>query len=163
MRPLFLLLSTVSLYACASLQSNDPNSLGFSLPEGSTASLNKPLNIPGGYTHTVIQFGKETNDQNKQDYEINCRVDFRKFGPRTIDPEKFIITRTEDGTNWVSRPSIMRFYTEIHLSSQQSTDIIKIVCQQYGDVIDRNFTVAEMQAGLGDIIRFEYGDKSKSE
>jgi len=156
MTRLLLLLSALSLYGCTHWHSDDPNSLSFTLPEGSLVSLNQPLTIPEGYTHTVIQFGKETDDYDKKDYEINCRVDFREFGPRTIAPEKFTIERTEDGSNWISRPSILRFYTEIYLSSQQSTDIIKIVCQQYGDSIDRNFTVSEMQQTLADIITFDY-------
>ena len=124
-------------------------------------SLNNSLTIPRSDTHAVVQFGKEIKDRDKQEYEINCRVDFKDFGTRTIQPEDFIITRTEDGQNWVSHPSILRFYTEIYLSSNIGTDIIKMVCQQYGGPIDRNFTVAEMQAALGDFITFKYSTANK--
>lgn len=144
------------LTACAGMHSTDPNSMFFSIPEGSTLSLNKPLSISASDTHGVIQGGKETTDNTKSDYEINCRLDFKKFGPRTIEPEKFIVTRTEDGQNWISQPSIMRFYSEVYLSSNKDTDVIKMVCQEYGDRTDRNFTVEEMQQALGEFITFTY-------
>jgi len=151
---LFLAVLTVS--SCASLHSSDPSSMAFSIPEGSTLSLNKKLSISHRDTHAVVQHGKETTDKDKNDYAINCRLDVKEFGPRSIEPEVFKIKRTEDGQNWISQPSILRFYTEIYLSSDKGTDIIKMVCQEYGDQTDRNFTVAEMQAALGDYFTFSF-------
>lgn len=145
------------------LHSNDPDSLAFSIPKGSMMSLNKPLSISASDTHGVIQDGKDINDDDRNDYAINCRLDFKKFGPRTIEPEKFIVTRTEDGQNWISQPAIMRFYTEVYLSSKKDTDIIKMECQEYGDGTDRNFTVAEMQRALGDFISFTFNENKTPE
>lgn len=156
MKKFFLILSFALLTACETMHSTDPNSLFFSIPEGSTLSLNKPLSISASNTHGTIQDGKETSDNAKSDYAINCRLDFRKFGPRTIQPEVFKVTRTEDGQNWVSQNAIMRFYTEVYLISTKNTDVIKMVCQEYGDGLDRNFTVEEMQEALGDFITFTY-------
>lgn len=156
MKTLGLLFCSALITSCTAMYSTDPDSMYFDIPEGSTLSLNKALSISNIDTHGVIQNGTQVNDDNKKDYDINCRLDFKKFGPRTIEPEKFTVTRTEDGSNWVSRPSILRFYTEVHLSSSKDTDIIEMVCQVYGDHIDRNFTVAEMQAALGDFITFTY-------
>ena len=157
--PVFILLLT----SCQSLHSNDPDSMFFSIPKGSILSLNKKLTIPSSDTHAVVQGGKEIADKDRKDYAINCRLDFKEFGPRTIEPEDFKITRTEDGKNWISQPSILRFYTEIYLTSDKGTDIIKMVCQEYGGTIDRNFTVAEMQQALGDLLVFDLvaakGDK----
>ena len=154
------LLAAFTLSACTSLQSSDPDSLFFSIPEGSTLSLNKQLSIPHNDTHAVVQHGKEVSDNDKNDYAINCRLDLKEFGPRTIDPEDFKIAQTEDGRNWVSEPSIMRFYTEIYLSSNKGTDIIKMVCQEYGSQTDRNFTVKEMQDALGDYFSFTFAEKN---
>ncbi len=156
MKTALLLLFISQLSACASMHSNDPASLFFTVPKGSTLSLNKTMRILAGDTHGVIQAGKSATDNNKNDYAINCRLDFKKFGPRSIEPEKFTVTRTEDGSNWISQPSILRFYTEVYLSSHKNTDIIKMVCQEYGDSIDRNFTVEEMQKALGDFLTFTY-------
>jgi len=138
------------------MHSSNPSSLFFTIPEGSTLTLNKPLDISKAYTHALIQNGQAIDESNKNDYEINCRLDMKAFGPRTIKPETFRITRTEDGTNWISQPSILRFYTEVHLLSNNNTDVIKLECQQYGDQIDRNFTVSEMQAALGDYFSFQF-------
>lgn len=159
MKKSILLLVALTASSCTSMYSSDPSSLTFNIPEGSTLSLNKKLSITHRNTHAVIQHGKETTDRDKNDYAINCRLDVKEFGPRTIKPEDFKITRTEDGQNWISQPSIMRFYTEIYLSSDIGTDIIKMVCQEYGDQTDRNFTVAEMQAALGDYFTFTFASE----
>jgi hypothetical protein len=156
MKLILLTLAASLISSCQSMHSNDPNSLFFSIPEGSTLSLDKEMTISSSNTHGTIQAGKLINDDAREFYDINCRLDFKKFGPRTIEPEEFSITRTEDGQNWISQPSILRFYTEVYLASNKDTDIIKMVCQIYGDANDRNFTVAEMQTALGDFINIKY-------
>jgi hypothetical protein len=160
MKKYLLLLITVALSACSSMQSNDPDSMYFEIPKGSTLSLNKQVTIPASHIHTVIQGGKEIKTSDKNEYAINCRLDVNKLGPRSIEPEAFKVTRTEDGTNWISYPSILRFYTEVYLNSDKGTDIIKMVCQEYGDQKDRNFTVAEMQQALGDILTFSFATEN---
>ena len=156
MKKILLVIITAIVSSCASFQSDDPDSLLFNIPKGSTLSLNKKLTIPHSDTHVVVQGGKEIADRNKNEYAINCRLDLKEFGPRTIEPETFAITRTEDGQNWISHPSILRFYTEVYLASDKGTDIIKMVCQDYGGSTDRNFTVAEMQQALGDYFTFNF-------
>ena len=156
MRLFILCIAPLIITSCQSMPSDDPNSLFFSIPEGSTLSLNKKMSISSTETHGTIQAGEVITNDEREFYDINCRLDFKKFGPRTIEPENFIVTRTEDGQNWVSQPSILRFYTEVYLKSNKDTDVIKMVCQIYGDSSDRNFTVAEMQETLGDFVTIEY-------
>jgi hypothetical protein len=156
MRLAILFITIFIISSCQSFSSNDPDSLMFDIPAGSTLTLNKNLTIGDRYTHAVIQDGKEIPHDEIQDYAINCRLDFKDFGPRSIEPEVFKITRTEDGQNWISQPSILRFYTEIYLTSDKSTDVIKMVCQEYGDPSDRNFTVKEMATALGDYFSFSF-------
>ena len=43
------------LASCATTQSSEPSSLSFSIPKGSTLSLNKNLDIPDGKTHATLQ------------------------------------------------------------------------------------------------------------
>jgi len=148
------------LSSCQSMNSNDPDSLSFSIPEGSTLSLNKKLTVPQSDTHAVIQYGKETTDNDRHDYDVNCRLDVREFGLRTIEPEDFKVSRTEDGQNWISQPSILRFYTEIYLTSAKGTDVIKLVCQEYGDQIDYHFTVKEIEVALGDYFSFTFAENN---
>lgn len=156
MKPLILLIIVSVISSCASLHSNDPNSMFFSIPEGSTLSLNNEMTLSHKVTHDLIQFGKEITDKDRDFFDINCRLDFKKFGPRTIKPETFTITRTIDGQNWIAEPTRLRFYTKVYLASNKDTDVIKMVCQIYGDPSDRNFTVAEMQTALGDFITINY-------
>jgi hypothetical protein len=144
------------LPSCSTLQSDDPASLAFVIPAGSTLVVKETVPIDISNTHATIQFGKFIRDRDRQDYEVNCRIDYREFGPRDIEPETYRITRTEDGNQWISQPAIMRYYTEVHLESDRGTDVIEMVCQQYGSQTDKHFTVADMQATLGDIARFAY-------
>lgn len=156
MKFLLLLMVVLTCSACQSLQSNDPSSLFFNIPDGSTLTLNKSLKIPKGDTHALIQAGRELAENDKDEYEINCRFDVRTFGPRTIEPETFTIRRTEDGSEWFSYPTILRFYTIMYLDSTKGTDAIKVECQQWGDAIDNNFTVSEMAEALGEYFTFNF-------
>ena len=154
MRPLLPLIMPIIISACQTMQSDDPDSLLFTIPHGSTLSLNKTLEISSGKTHAMIQAGKQIAGKERNDYDINCRFELRKFGPRSIEPESFTVTRTEDGQEWFSYPTIRRFYTEVYLQSAKDTDVIKLLCQDWGDRTDRNFTVKEMQQALGDLFTF---------
>jgi len=149
-----------ALSSCQSMHSNDPSSIAFDIPDGSTLTLNKELAIADGSTHALIQAGKVITSSEVNKYDVNCRFDLKKFGPRTIEPETFKIRRTEDGQEWVSQPSIRRFYTEVYLDSEKGTDVIKLDCQEWGDYIDNNFPVADMQKTLGDYFTFEFLEKS---
>ncbi len=154
-----IILLTIFLSACQQVKTNDPNSLLFSMPAGSVLSLNKKMIIPKLYSHGDIQFGKAINEMDIDDYHINCRLDFMQLGPRTIKPQNFIVSRTEDGQNWVSNSGILRFYTEVYLVSKIGTDVIEMVCQQYGDQLDHNFSVADMQKALDGYIQITFAKK----
>ncbi len=145
------------LSSCQSMQSDDPSSLLFSIPKGSTLSLNKDLDIPADKTHAALQFGKLTTERKKDDYKINCRFDVKEFGPRTIKPEVLKIRRTEDGQEIISEAvGIIRFYTDVFLQSDKGTDVIKLTCQEYGGKSDHAFTVSEMEEALGDYFSFTF-------
>jgi hypothetical protein len=150
------ILPVLCLAACSTTHSSDPSSLFFEIPEGSTLTLNQQLEIPPLSTHALIQAGRSLAENEKNEYEINCRFEVKGFGPRTIEPETFRIRRTENGQEWFSYEVIMRFYTELYLESDKGSDVIKLECQQWGDGIDRNFTVAEMTTALGNVFTFNY-------
>lgn len=151
--PLFLVLL---LSSCQSMQSSEPSSLSFKMPDGSTLSLNNDLEIPDGKTHALLQAGKLTTERDRDEYKLNCRFDVKTFGPRTIMPEVFNIQRTEDGRNMVSEGGIVRYYSDIYLKSDKGTDVIKLTCQQLGYTMDRSASIAEMQTALGDYFTFTF-------
>ena len=161
MKLFVLALAPLILISCQSLHSNDPDSLKFVIPKGSTLSLNKKIMLAHDNTHAVIQYGKETTDKDRQFYDVNCRLDFKKFGPRTIEPEIFKITHTEDGSHWISQGYILRFYTNIYLTSNKNTDVIKMVCQEYGDQSDYHFTVKDIETTLGNYFSFDFASNNQ--
>lgn len=156
MKQATLLLLSLFLYACQSMQSSDPSSLSFSIPPGSTLSLKKNLAITEGNTHAQLQNGKLTTENQRNQYTLACRIEFREFGPRTITPETFDIRRTENNEGWVSRPNIYFYTTEIYLDSDKGTDIIKMVCGNWATYPSNNFSIADIKQTLGDYFSFSF-------
>jgi hypothetical protein len=160
MKHIYLPAAILMLSSCQMTQSTDPSLLSFSIPKGSTLALNKDLEIPGDKTHAMLQYGKVTTDRSRNDYEVNCRFDVKKFGPRTIKPEVFKISRTENGGNMISTAGIIRNYTDVHLVSDKGTDVIKLTCQEWAITRDKNFTVADMEKAVGDYFTFTFPQSS---
>lgn len=158
MKPKFIILVIVLLLgSCQSMQSDDPSSLSFKIPDGSTLSLNKDLDIPDSVTHALLQAGKLTTDRDRDAYRLNCKFDVKMFGPRTIKPEVFNIRRTESGQEWISeKAGTMRYYTDVFLESNKGTDVIKLTCQRQGDNTDRTFAIFEIEPALGEYFTFTF-------
>lgn len=152
-----LSLAILLLSSCQTTQSTDPSLLSFKIPQGSTLTLNKSLDIPDNKTHAVLQYGKITTDRKKDDYKLNCRFDVKSFGPRTIEPEVFSIRRDESGQEWISQAAgLVRYYTDVFLDSSKGTDVIKLTCQEQGYGIDRTFSVSEMETAFGNYFTFNF-------
>ena len=150
-------LAILLISSCQSMQSDDPSSLSFKIPDGSTLSLNKDLGIPDNRTHAVLQDGKLTSDRKKDDYKLNCRFDVKKFGPRTIEPEVFSIRRSESGQEWISQAAgLVRYYTDVFLDSGKGTDVIKLTCQEQSYGMEATFTISEMETAVGDYFTFTF-------
>jgi hypothetical protein len=160
MKPGIIPIVVVLLSSCQMTQSTDPSLLSFSIPKGSTLSLNKDLEIPEDKTHALLQDGKVITDKSRNEYRLNCRFDLKKFGPRTIKPEVFRIKRTESGQERVSGDNIIRYYTDVHLASDRGTDVIKLTCQEWVGRIDRTFTVSDMETAVGDYFTFTFPQSS---
>jgi hypothetical protein len=156
MKASLITLTVFCLTGCQSFNSNDPSSLGFTIPNGSTVTLNKKLDVEKGNTHVVIQNAKVILEKDKDLYSLSCRFEMKAFGPRTIEPDTFNIRRTEDGQEPASAPTILRYSTEIFLYSDHNSDVIKLDCSVWGDRIDGNFPVSEIQKTLGNYFSFTF-------
>ncbi len=157
MKSTLLILAIVLISACATTQSTDPSQLSFKIPKGSTLALNKALDIPAKKTHATLQFGKVMTDRERKDYDLNCRLDVKEFGPSTVQPEVFRIRRSESGQVWISQAAgLLRYYTDVFLDSDKGTDVIKLSCQQQGYGMDAPFTVSDMETTLGDYFTFTF-------
>ena len=152
----FLLLASLAATACQSMQSDDPSSLSFRVPTGSTLALNKTIEIPSGQTHVMMQAGRLTTESQRNQYDVACRLNFREFGPRTVAPEVFNIRRTEHREGWESRPNFYFYSSEIFLDSEKGTDVIKMECDTWAIPPSFNFTFADMQQALGDYLTFQF-------
>jgi len=157
MKLLFFISGIVFLSSCQTLQpnSNDPSSINFNIPKGSTLILNKDLRVAKDHTHVTIQSGKITSDKHKDLYDLSCSFEMKAFGPRMVKPDTFAIRRIEDGQEDAGAYFI-NYYTEIYLYSDHNSDIIKLECSFWGDEADDNFTVADIQKTLGDYFSFNF-------
>ena len=158
-----LLLVSLLLSACTSMQSKDPSLLSFRVPDGSTLALNRAVTIPAEQTHSLIQSGQLTTGSDRNQYHLSCRLNFREFGPRTIEPEVFTIRRTEHREGWESRPNIYFYTSEIFLNSAKGTDIINMVCGRWAAPPSFNFSFADMQQTLGDFVTFQFNFPASAE
>ena len=149
-------LTSLMLSACQSMQSDDPSSLSFRVPAGSTLALNKAIEIPAGQTHALIQAGRLTPESGRNMYDVGCRLNFRNFGPRTIEPEVFNIRRTAHREGWESRPNFYFYSSEIFLDSERGTDVISLECSNWTVPPSFNFSFADMQQALGDYLTFDF-------
>jgi hypothetical protein len=59
----FIPVATLLISACQTTQSTDPLLLTFKIPDGSTLSLNKDIEVPEYKTHAALQAGKLTTDR----------------------------------------------------------------------------------------------------
>ncbi len=153
----FLAFMAMMLVGCEVLQAqkNDINSEFYKVPAGSKLILNRPLDIPAGRAHVVIQSGRSGAGANQ--YAVNCQLEVRTLGPGRVQPDTFDISWAENTREWVSQPNIMRFYRVLHLKSATQPDVLKLMCQDWdGPMLGRNVSIPEMRAALGDVITLEF-------
>lgn len=151
------LLAVPLLAGCEAMlaQKYDIDSQFYKIPDGSKLILNQPLNIPAGMAHVVIQPGRSGAGANR--YAVNCQLEVRQLGPVKVEPDTFDITRAENSQEWVSQPSIMRFYRILHLQSAAQPGVLQLMCQDWeGPLLGKNITIPEMRAALGNVITLEF-------
>ena len=126
----------------------DINSQFYEIRPGSRLILHRTIEIPPGTAH--VTFGRGY-------YEGNCEFEVRTLGPGVVQPDTFVVTRAWRGREWISVPSIMRFYRVIRLHSERQPDVLQLVCQDWDDpFLGREISVPEMRMALGDTFSFEF-------
>jgi len=151
-----VVLAVISLLAgCQLPGSADPDSIWFRIPPGSRLVLNQPLEIPAGRAHLMLQHGSAATVAG--DFDVSCRFEVKNLGPRTIQPEAFVIRRVASGREWINQPHTMQFYKIIHLHSATQADILPMKCAYEDDPrIGRPVTVTAIREALGNIFSFEF-------
>ena len=155
MKLLVVLTAVVLLTGCQTPGSTDPGSIWFKIPPGSRLVLNQPLEIPAERAHIMLQHGSAATAAG--DFDVACRFEVKNLGPRTIQPDTFVIRSVASGREWVNQPHTMRFYKIFHLQSATQTDILPMKCAYDDDpLFGRPVTVTAIREALGDIFSFEF-------
>lgn len=150
-----LLMVCVGLLAGCQTTSDDPGSIWFRIPKGSRLVLNKPLQIPEGRAHIMLQHGTAATAAGE--FEVNCRFEIRELGPQVVEPDTFLIARTGNGRSWFNEPHTMIFFMDLDLRSERQPGVLPMRCQDWDDpLIGRPITVREVQEALGDYFTFEF-------
>jgi hypothetical protein len=149
------MLFALLLSGCQTTGSTDVNSVWFRINPGSRLALNQQLEIPAGVAHIDLQNGQVTGGVD--DYTVSCTFQVENLGPQVIRPDTFLITDASDSSEWISQPSIMRFYKVLRLKSEQQPGVLKLVCQDWdGPLQGRSITVGEIQQAVGAYSTFQF-------
>lgn len=150
-----LLVAVLLVSGCQTSRSNDPDSIWFKVPPDSRLVLNQSLEIPAERAHIMLQHG--TAAAAAGSFDVGCRFEVENLGPRTIQPEAFVIRSMASGREWSNQPYSMRFYKVIHLQSATLVDIMPMKCSYEDDPrMGRPVTMAQIQEALGTIFTFEF-------
>ena len=150
-------LVAISLAGCAYNQEvkRDIDSPFYKIQSGSKLVLHQDLNIAAERSHASIQHGETT--PGLDNYAVGCQLEVRKLGPGVVNADTFTVTRAESSQEWISQPSIMRFYRIIYLKSDKQPGVMNLSCQDWdGPLMGKAISVPEMREALGSIITFEF-------
>ena len=163
-----LLLLAGLLSACVAPMSHTPDSVFYSIHAGSVLTLHRPLGIPPEQVSVYFQHGELRNEALLDRYLPHCKFEIRTMAqtPRRVQPGRFIISRVVDeteattalsGVYWASLqlaggpPSVYNYVTQLYLTSAQQSDVLRLSCMHWEDVLDDNYlTVPQMREALGD-------------
>ena len=155
MKVLHIIATGIILAGCQSLASDDPGSLWFRIPSGTELVLNRALTIPAQRAHIMLQHGKPS--QAASQFDVACRFEIKELGPRTIQPDTFLVTGYSTQERWENYPNTKRYYKVIRLESKQQPGIMPMVCEYYDYPIrGRPVTLVQIQEALGDYFSFRF-------
>jgi len=163
------LLSLALLSACDnSTALRDENSQFFSVPLGSTFTLNREITIQPDQTSVYLQNGKIVLVRYVDFYRPHCKFELFTISEqaRVVKPDTFVVTRIVDRredvtTKWpmyaglgMARgdgPIHLTFSTTMSLESKIQPDVFRMNCKQWdwpniGDFLSIN----DMRQALGD-------------
>lgn len=167
MRPLSVLLVSLSLVACQSAGNvGQPDSW---LPAvNSRLLLKQELTIQPGSAHVTIQSGRVVSISDRRSYYPYCELEVNSVRetPQTVSPDEFIIrkayvesrTVSADGfrkvTQWadvrIGARSIVIYRTVFKLGSDRQPDVRWMTCERWGDAaLDTHLTLDEIRQALG--------------
>ena len=157
------------LSACDnSLAVRDENSQFFSVPLGSTFTLNREITIQPDQTSVYLQNGSIVLVRDVDFYRPHCKFELFTISEqaRVVDPDTFVVTRIVDqredvSTEWpryaalgmsgVDGPVHLTYSTTMYLESKIQPDVFRMNCKQWDWPATGEFlSINEMRQALGD-------------
>jgi len=126
------------------------------LSEGDKLSLHRAITFPALQSHIIIQYGKIIARSELYPYETSCIVDNRDLGPKTIQPQSYIIRKvTYNEEMYSDSAAIIRYFIEIYLSASEPQQNLILTCQTLDDTMQHHvFPAAEIKQTTGDYFSF---------
>ena len=165
------------LSACDnSLAVRDENSQFFSVPLGSTFTLNREITIQPDQTSVYLQNGSIVLVRDVDFYRPHCKFELFTISEqaRVVDPDTFVVTRIVDqredvSTEWpryaalgmsgVDGPVHLTYSTTMYLESRIQPDVFRMNCKQWDWPATGEFlSINEMRQALGDYFTLMLAD-----
>lgn len=146
----------------------------YSLPQGSSISINQELKVSPHAVSVWIQYAKVVNRKHVNDYNPNCHFEFYTLLPveRTIQKDQVTIRKFVNTQDYVSSgairyaslvdvngdgnaPMAAIYTTSIYLKSEKQPDLFRLVCEHWEDPASGTYlTIEQIQETLGAIATF---------
>jgi hypothetical protein len=168
-KPAVGVLLVLLLTACESSQTvRDEDSQYYSVPLGSTFTLNTGITIQPNFTSTYFQFGNIEPVGNIDFYKPHCKFELYTISEqaRQVRPDTFVVTRIVDQSEDVSvewpryvaltmgaydGPVHLTFSTTMYLESSMQPDVFRMTCKRWDwPAIGEYLSINEMRQALGD-------------
>ena len=146
----------------------DEDSTFFSVPPGSTFTLNREITIQPHQTSVYLQNGEILLVRNVDFYRPHCKFELFTISEqaRVVEPDTFVVTRIIDqredvSTHWPlyaslsvmggNGPMHITYSTTMYLESQQQPDVLRMNCKQWDWINTGEFlSINQMRQALGD-------------
>ena len=155
------------LTACGREPVRDENSQFFSVPLGSTVTLNRAITIQPDQTSVYLQDGSIAPVGSVDFYKPHCKFELFTISEqaRDVKPDTFTVTRIVDqredvSTRWPryaalgmggDGPIHLTFSTTLYLESKLQPDVFRMTCKRWDWPETGEFlSISEMRRALGD-------------
>jgi len=164
--------------SCTQTIDNNIKSQFYSVPEGSTLTLNKPVEIIQNTARTYFQNGLITKENDLNIYYPHCSITVNNLleHNRTLKPTSFTIYKVEDQEEHAQRfimyasikslshsdgPSIIGQASYYYLKSADEPDVRTLECVQWGDPFYVKYvSISDIQSALGEFFTLELARSS---
>jgi hypothetical protein len=164
-------LAAVLLTACDNSRVvRDEDSRFYSVPPGSTFTLNREITIPPDNTSVYLQNGKLVADGDVDFYKPHCVFELYTISDRArmVSPDSFVITKIVDqsedvsigwpryaglgiGIGYGDGPVHLTFATTMYLESKIQPDVYRMTCKRWDwPAIGEYLSINEMRQAVGD-------------